>query len=336
MGMKQRWGLFLLVVLLAVAATSVFGETAVPAGGGAPTGAVEPKDSTSTYISGLALFISLCVAVFNVLAWNWKNLDEAKKALTDNVLGLVTARQKLEEFRLDAGEKFATIQYQAHRTALTDQRQLYLSKALQVVARNKKLSPSYFEYMMLAANLIDLGRTADSVAYYEKSLALAKANKDEIAEAATRRVYGRAQIAAGQYVPGRENMLAAATDFKALATRRAFDRARMLEEAAETYRRLIWVGLQAEQTDKLNEDLSALEALIHEIRDPVRSRAMASALNELRAIITGGTAKIDEIITGGTAKVDEIQMTYAKEEYQSAHGEPPMSPLERTEDFRSA
>jgi hypothetical protein len=51
---------------------------------------------------------------------------------------------------------------------------------------------------MLAVNLIDLGRTAESVTFYENAMRLAKINGDYVAFAAARRVYGRAKLAAGE------------------------------------------------------------------------------------------------------------------------------------------
>jgi hypothetical protein len=100
---------------------------------------------------------------------------------------------------------------------------------------------------MLAANLIDLGRTAESVKFYEKAMRLAKEGNDDFAAATARRVYGRAKIASGDYDQGRKEMLAAVDEYEALASRRAYDRDRMLTEGAETYRRLIRVQMEADQ-----------------------------------------------------------------------------------------
>ena len=147
---------------------------------------------------------------------------------------------------------------------------------------------------MLAANLIDLGRTAESVGFYEKSLASAKADNDLVAEAATRRVYGRAQIAVGEYDQGRKEMLTAAADYEMLATRRAFDHGRMFEQAAETYRRLIWVELQANQLAALGKDLVAMEALVEKVKDPIRYRTLTSGLDELRATIDAKIPKTNQ------------------------------------------
>ena len=80
-------------------------------------------------------------------------------------------------------------------------------------------------------------------------------------------------------------MLAAADEYEALASRRAYDRDRMLAEAAETYRRLILVESEADQVGHLGEDLCAMEILIKKVRDPIRVRNLTSALNELRTLI---------------------------------------------------
>jgi tetratricopeptide (TPR) repeat protein len=237
-------------------------------------------------ISGLAFLISMGGAIFNWWSWKKKNLEDAKKTLAEAIVGMIATRQQLEEFRVTSGEKFGSNESAAYRGALNDQRQLYLSKALQIEAlHDKALTPSYSEYMMLAATLIDLGRTADSVRFYEKSLALATAANDEVARAAARRVYGRAQIASGNYDLGRKEMLTAASEYKALASQRAYDRDRMFGEAAETYRRLIWVEKQTERMETVGTDLSALEALLKEIKDPIRHRAVAGGLKELQKVV---------------------------------------------------
>jgi tetratricopeptide (TPR) repeat protein len=170
--------------------------------------------------------------------------------------------------------------------ALSDQRELYLSKALQLIHRHEKsLSLSHFDYLMLAANLIDLGRTAESVNFYEKAKRLAKENNDDVAAASARRVYGRAKIASGDYDQGRKEMLAAADEYQALASRRAYDRDRMLAEAAETYRRLIRVEFEADRMGHVGEDLSAMEMLIKKIRDPIRVQNLTGGLKELQTLI---------------------------------------------------
>jgi tetratricopeptide (TPR) repeat protein len=250
------------------------------------TAPLELKDVITIVVSTSAFLISAGVAVFNWWSWRQKNIEEAKKGLTDTLVGMITARQKLEEFRLQSGEKYGDFKSNPYRIALSDQRHLYLSKALQLIHRHEKLlSLSHFDYLMLAANLIDLGRTAESVQFYEKAMHLAKENNDLVGSASARRVYGRAKIASGDYDQGRKEMLAAANEYQALASRRAYDRDRMLAEAAETYQRLIRVEMQADQVSHLRDDLSAMEILTKKVRDPIRVGNLTSALDELRTLI---------------------------------------------------
>jgi flagellar basal body-associated protein FliL len=63
-------------------------------------------DPITIIISILAFVISAGVAGFNWWAWKKKNLEDAQKALTEAVVGMITTRQKLEEFRTTSGEKF--------------------------------------------------------------------------------------------------------------------------------------------------------------------------------------------------------------------------------------
>jgi tetratricopeptide (TPR) repeat protein len=246
---------------------------------------LELKDVITIILSFLAFLISIGVAAFNWWSWRKKNLDDARKSLTDSVVAMIAARQEREEFRYQSGDEFGNIKTLPYRIALADQRELHLSKALQVLKTYEhKISPSYFEYMMLAANLIDSGRTADSVRFYENALRLARLNNDHLASAASSRVYGRAKIASGRYDEGRKDMLTAIDEYQKLAGQRAHDRDRMLEEAAETYRRLIWVEIQADQMTAVDSDLSAMERLVSKVTDPGRLRSLTSGLNELRKI----------------------------------------------------
>jgi hypothetical protein len=80
-------------------------------------------------------------------------------------------------------------------------------------------------------------------------------------------------------------MLTAINGFIELASQRPYDRDRMVDEAADTYRRLIWVQLQAGQTASVRSDLNAMEDLIKRIKDPTRVRTLVAGLNELRAVI---------------------------------------------------
>ena len=246
---------------------------------------LELKDVITIILSFLAFLISIGVAAFNWWSWRKKSLDDARKSLTDSVVAMIAARREREEFRYQSGDEFGNIKTLPYRIALADQRELHLSKALQVLKTYEhKIFPSFFEYMMLAANLIDSGRTADSVRFYENALRLARSNNDHLASAASRRVYGRAKIASGRYDEGRKDMLTAIDEYQKLAGQRAHDRDRMLEEAAETYRRLIWVEIQADQMAAVDSDLSAMEILVSRITDPGRLRSLTSGLNELRRI----------------------------------------------------
>jgi tetratricopeptide (TPR) repeat protein len=291
--MNVRWQRGLLAMALAsAAATPVLAQTASAVSGSAGND-TSLKDAITLTVSILAFVISAGVAAFNFWSWRNKNVEDAKKALTEAIVGMITTRQKLEEFRISQQEKYGNIESLSYRIALSDQRQLYLSKAQQILDRHERdLTPSYFEYMMLAANLIDVGRTADSVKLYEKSLKLANADNDEVGSAATRRVYGRAQIASGQYGQGRKEMLAAAADYRKLASRRAYDRDRMFDQAAETYRRLIWIEIQSGQMADVADDFIAMEALVEHVKDPVRRRALSSGLDQLRTALGERAPKV--------------------------------------------
>ena len=252
-------------------------------------------DVLSTAFSILALVISTCGFFFAVYSWRSKSLEDARKAITEAIAAMIGARQKLEELRA-SGEKYGKIDALAYRIALTDQRQIYLSRALQIVKENgSKLALSDFDYMMLAANLMDLGRTAESVTFYEKCVQLAANGDDRVGLASARRVYGRAMIAAGRYDEGREVMLAAMRAYQKLADERAYDRDRMNEQAAETYRRLIWVELQAKQEKAVLDDAKELEILISRVEDRSRRDTLEAGMQELKERIKTLTPPTDSL-----------------------------------------
>jgi tetratricopeptide (TPR) repeat protein len=164
---------------------------------------------------------------------------------------------------------------------------LYLSKALLILEENEAtLSLSDFDYMMLASNLIDLGRTSESVRFYRKSMEIAARSNNAVGHAAARRVYGRALIASGQHEEGREEMLAAVQAYERLSEQGEYDRDRMRDQAAETFRRLIWVELQANQISTASNDLAALEELVAKVREPTKRRPLESGLEELRRTVS--------------------------------------------------
>jgi hypothetical protein len=65
----------------------------------------------------------------------------------------------------------------------------------------------------------------------------------------------------------------------------------MLGQVAETYRRLIWIEIQANQVALVSEDLSAMEASIKQIKNPTRREGVTSGLDELR--VAFGNRNID-------------------------------------------
>ena len=72
----------------------------------------------------------------------------------------------------------------------------------------------------------------------------------------------------------------------------------MFSEAAETYRRLIWVEIRAGRMEAAGDDLSAMEALVDEVKDPMRRRASAGGLNELRGVIGAPEADLQTMSHG--------------------------------------
>jgi hypothetical protein len=88
-------------------------------------------------------------------------------------------------------------------------------------------------------------------------------------------------------------MLAAAAKFVRLASQRAYDRDRMFYEAAETLRRLVWVEIQADRKDAVEQDLPAMGALVKNVKESGRLRVLTTGLDELRAIVSPTESEAD-------------------------------------------
>jgi hypothetical protein len=246
-------------------------------------------------ISIFASALSVTTLLFSMWQWRRKNVDDARKSLTESIAGMITTKQKLEEFRLDTKERYGNIENLSYRIALSDQRQLYLANAMKIIDnRESDISPTYFDYLMLASNLIDIGRVRDSIKYYEKSVELARLTSNEVACAAGRRVYGRAQIAAGDYDEGRQEMLAAAKDYLSLAENSSFNQDQMVTEAAETYRRLILVQMQKGYTKKIEDDLIKMQEILHKVKDNSNRDTLLSGFNQIQKTMFKAEKDISE------------------------------------------
>jgi hypothetical protein len=82
-------------ILAAAAETRAIGQTVTPVVGRADR-SIDEKDVITIIISGLALLISVGVAVFNWWSWKKKNLEDAKKALTEAIVGMISARKAVQ------------------------------------------------------------------------------------------------------------------------------------------------------------------------------------------------------------------------------------------------
>lgn len=235
------------------------------------------KDILTLIVSLAALITSIAVAGSNWWSRRRELVEDAKKDFSEAIMAIAKVRQDHEELRKDAGEDYDHIKFEARRIVLADRRTFYLSKALQALT-HKQIVVSSFEYLLLAAALIDSARVGDSVEYYEKAYKLAE---DEHTKASAQRVYGRALIAMGDYGKGRAEMLSAVDRFKELSVNIRYDPDRMLGEAAETYRRLLTVEIQKKQTGDVNADIVAFRELTREVQDPSRRRVLTSGIEEI-------------------------------------------------------
>jgi hypothetical protein len=245
---------------------------------------MELKDILTLIVSLAALITSIAVAWSNWWSRSRQLAEDAKKDFSEAIMEIAKVRQDHEELRKDAGEEYDHIKFEPRRVVLADRRTFYLSKALQVLTQ-KQIVVSSFEYLLLAAALIDSARVGDSVEYYQKAYDLAE---NEHTKASAQRVYGRALIAMGDYGKGRAEMLSAADRFKKLSENERYDRDRMLGEAAETYHRLVIAEIRKMQIGDVEADIDTFRELTKKLQDPSRRNVMTSGVEEVEQMLRAG------------------------------------------------
>ncbi|GAA0326172.1 hypothetical protein GCM10009087_40610 [Sphingomonas oligophenolica] len=238
------------------------------------------KDIATLCVSGAALITSVSVAFYNARVQRVKRLDDARRSFEDAILGISKAKQDFETLRISVGDEFDAPKYSPHRTTIVDTRNFYLSKAL-AAFRAGSFVTSSADNMLIASALIESGRVAASIPFYDRSVEFA-ADRFELAMA--KRVLGRARILSNDFERGRSEMLGAAKMFGALIDDPGFDGFRMRREEAETYRRLIAAQRERNSLDFLLTDVDALTALLPALDKP-RALQLRSFIADARSAL---------------------------------------------------
>lgn len=278
-----------------------------------------PNDALSLGVSICAVVVALATLGYAIRSRRRDATAAARNDLAACLSELSRLRTEREEKERQLGETFYAAEHAPIRASLNDRTKFYLSKAVLVSTRYRKLDLTSFDNLLLGAALGDEGKYRTALQFYRRAV---KTSADAADRAAALRVYGRALIAAGRPRAGRRRMRKAAKLFSALGRRRGYDDDKMNYESADTYARLVQTQMRWNYRNKTRADLIDLNRSISQIKDRGRRQSM----EEVFAGITGARRGPAEPAppTPSTPSVDAAKAASAVEPEASA----PISPAD--------
>lgn len=237
-------------------------------------GELESKDKVTIFISLLSFVVAATAFFHSLRSKKRETVRDARASFERYISETLTLKNKIEELRFSLGDAFADPGHAARKVSLFDQRELCIEKLRHLEAQGL-FRPMPAEYLLLGAVLIETGRAAQSVPFYQKAYRLS-INSDD--KAAAQRVYGRALILSGDMRNGRQHLIHACRRFRILAETREYDESKMMFEAADCYRRMIFAEMYVGCFDNALGDFQALKVLTNEIRDEHRFEVARRAL----------------------------------------------------------
>jgi tetratricopeptide (TPR) repeat protein len=239
-----------------------------------------PNDVLSLVVSICAVVVACASLGYAVRARRRDATAAARNDLFSCLSELSRLKTEREEKERQLGEAFYAAEHAPLRASLDDRTKLYLSKAVLLSTRYRKLDLTSFDNLLLGAALADEGKYQTALQFYRRAVAT---SADAADRAAALRVYGGALIAAGRPRAGRRRMRKAAKLFSALGRRRGYDDDKMNYESADTYARLVQTQMRWNYRSKTRTDLTDLNRSISQIKDRGRRQSM----EEVFAGITG-------------------------------------------------
>jgi hypothetical protein len=238
------------------------------------------NDALNVVVSSCALLIALASFAYAIRARRRDATAAARNDLNSCLSELSKLRTQREEKERELGEKFYAAENVPIRASLNDRTKLYLSKAVLLSTRYRKLDLTSFDNLLLGAALADEGKYHPSLRFYRHAV---KTSADSVDKATALRVYGRALIAAGRPRGGRWRMRKAAKLFAVLGRKRGYDRDKMNCESADTYARLVQTQMRWNYRGKTRSDLIDFNRSISQIKD----RGRRDFLEDVFVGITG-------------------------------------------------
>jgi tetratricopeptide (TPR) repeat protein len=239
---------------------------------------LSPTDALSLVASLCAFVIAVASLGYAVVARRRDATAAARNDLASCISELSRLRTEREDKERELGEAFFAAEHAPLRARLNDATKLYLSKAVLLSTRYRKLDLTSFDNLLLGSALADEGKYQRSLQFYRRAV---ETSADAADRAAALRVYGRALIAAGRPRPGRRRMRKAAKLFSALSRKRGYDDDKMNYESADTYARLVQTQMRWNYRSKTRTDLIDFNRSIGQIKDRGRRRAMERVFAEI-------------------------------------------------------
>jgi hypothetical protein len=270
----------------------------------------------------LGLAVSLCSLVIALASFGYvirSRRRDATAAARNDLHSCISQISKLRtergEKERQLGEKFYAAEHAPIRANLNDRMNLYLSKAVLLSTRYRKVDLTSFEDLLLGAALADEGKYRASLRFHKRAV---KTSADAADKAVALRLYGQALIASGRPRWGRRRMRKAAKLFYALSRRRGYDEDKMNYQSAEAYAHLIQTQMRWNYRSKTRADLIDFNRSIGRIRD----RARRHAMEEVFAGITGSRRASAEPAPGVAADVVSAPAAAPAEAIASSEAEP--------------
>ena len=249
------------------------------------------KDALSLIVSMCSFVIALASLGYTIRSKRREATAAARNDLHSCISELSKLRTEREEKERQLGDAFYSAEHAPIRARLNDGTKLYLSKAVLLSTRYRKLDITSFDNLLLGAALTDEGKFRTSLQFYKRAVT---ASADAVDKAAALRVYGRALIASGHPRSGRRRMRKAAKLFSALSRKRGYDDDDMNYESADTYARLVQTQMRWNYRSKTRTDLIDFNRSISKIKDRGRRHSM----EEVFAGITGSRRTPTEPVPG--------------------------------------
>jgi hypothetical protein len=260
------------------------------------------KDAVSLIVSLCSFALAFAGLMYTMRSKRRDATTAARNDLHSCISQISEIRAEREAKQRELGDEFHSAQNVPLRMTLNARTNLYLSKAVLLSTRYRKLDISSFESLLLGAALSDQGRHGASLDFYKRAVRI---SADPFDKATAQRVYGRALIASAHPRRGRWHMRRAAKLFSYLSRQRGYDADLMNYEVADTYGRLIQIQLGRGYRKKTAQDLIDFRRAIVTIKEP-RRRTMEELLEQITNPGAAVPAVVATASPGGMAADDRV------------------------------